>query len=228
MDKINIEEIDSNINKLKNTILELRKKRRRGDSFYINYMDNLFSENLSDLRRKSVFLNDFEYLKEFANKMAFGGYAIEDRDSVIVMNKIYELKYDDLLKKDIYYALLFLRQVLEGLNNEFNYRFSSYSDNYHYAYVVGNTYKLAKSILFRIKRIYGGIYSDCYDYGLTSCVDNLYNLAIKYKSDLRTQDQKIRDNIKDAGNGCMELIGEVILCFLIFGGIGFLVSQCSN
>ena len=90
MDKINIEEIDSNINKLKNTILELRKKRRRGDSFYINYMDNLFSENLSDLRRKSVFLNDFEYLKEFANKMAFGGYAIEDRDSVIVMNKIYE------------------------------------------------------------------------------------------------------------------------------------------
>lgn len=224
MAKINIEEIDSYIDNLKNVIPLLTRKK--GDIFYIDHNEKVFSENAFELKRNCIFLDDFEYLKQFSEKIGFGGFGVNDPSSVEVYNCIYGLGINDLLKKDVYFALLFMRHILEGLNNEFKYKYKTniINHDFHFAYVVGNTYKLAKRMHYRIHYIYG----NCYDYGLTKCVDNLYDLAIQFKSDLRTSNQKMADNIKETGEGCLDSIVQMILALIIFGGIGFILSHCSN
>ena len=209
IERINIEEMSSTIDSLGKVIPKLRIK---GDVFYVIAMEKYFSESEYKLRRFSCLLSDFQDIQQFSNTLGFGGFFLHNREQLNSNTRIYGVTADDLLKKDVYFALLFLRYVFEGLNNEFKYNsfYTNYGNYYHLGYVIGNTYKLAKNISYKIHSIYG----NCYDYGLSSYVDKLHNLAIKYKSDLRSPDQKMIDDVKN-GDGCLG--GRVHFIFILIG-----------
>lgn len=225
---IDIEKIDNFIQDFKKNILPLLQKisKDKGDFLYIDKMEKYLQKSSSELRLKGLSMN-FDFFNQCRkSELCLGGFLIRNPNDVDVFNRMYGLFNDELLKKDIYFIFLFLTPLFIGLNNNIK-MYGRNSDTYlqfHTSYNVGKTYMLVKGIKSEIHRIYGNVY----DFGLSECESVLHDLAIKYNYDLRTPEQKIGDSAKAMGNGCLEMIIKIVIAFIIFGGIGMCVNQCSN
>lgn len=225
---INLDKINSFINDTEKNVIPIlqQKAMGKGDLFHIKMMEDALKNNVQDFRMNCITMN-FDFLNQYRRKsLGFGGFLTNNLAQVSTFNRMYGLYHGELLQKDIYFTFLFVRPLLERLNYEIKTNGTSYDTylRYHCSYKIGNTYKLMKSISYDIHSIYG----DCYDYGLSEYIKILHDLSVKYGYDLRSADQKIVDNMKDAGSGCLEIIIKIIIAFIIFGGIGMCVKYCSN
>lgn len=189
-------------------------------------MEKYLQEFSLELRLNGLRMNFDFFNRCRKSELCLGGFLIKNPNDVYVFNRMHGLFNDELLKKDIYFTFLFLIPLFNGLNNNIKMYGRNYDSylQFHTSYNVGKTYMLVKGIKYEIHRIYGNVY----DFGLSECESVLHDLAVKYNCDLRTPEQKIGDSAKAMGDGCLEIIIRIVVAFIIFGGIGMCVNQCSN
>lgn len=222
MKKINIEEIDSNINSLRKDLIPKMKQvaEKHGDLFYFLIMDQKLKENTTELNIRGNSLDFGYFLKNRRECLFFGGCLIKKATDLSFCNYQYGFYKNEIFKKDIYFTLLFLRPLFIGIN-KFN-MFYNNDSMFYYSIRIEIAYKLVKSIHDDIHSIYG----NCYDYGLSNYLSILHDLAIEFGCDLRSSDQKFRDNLKNTGNGCLETVCKAAGFFIFALLMSAIFSGC--
>lgn len=168
-------------------------------------MERRYKDGKLEIERHAFRADIDFFIKKRHEYLLFGGYFLRQPSDIYCYNNQYGFRNNELIKKDIYFTFLFLRPLFEEVN-KIKGKTTLFS-----AYHLVLTYKLVKCIHDENYRIYG----NCYDYGLSNYLQNLYDLAIEFRCDLRTPDQKVKDNLKETEKGCFEWILAACAFFIV-------------